>query len=194
MNPTERPVLQHGHPIMIVSYVGKYVYLLLIPLARGFWGALQNDFYGWLASAWIDVLVLLFMTLLAFLNYYHKRFCVNESGLFAQWGVFRRCVEIIHIEKFTALTAIENFYLRPLHAAHLHIDTMAQDNAKYDFDILVTAKQAGELFALCPPQPGLIKECRPKGVYIAAQNGVWSATCGSGYRVYFAGRLGHYVL
>ncbi len=174
MKRSDWPQLMHGHPIMIFFYFGKYFYLLLIPLARGFWGAVQNDFYGWLSSVWIDILVLLVMAFLAFLNYYNKRFAMEERGLFVQMGVFSRKEMFIPFARITTITVIEDFYLRPIGVSHFRIDTMAQDRSRFDFDILVSTKKAEPLFSVCPPKPCLIKECRPRGVYIAVLSALLS--------------------
>lgn len=51
------------HPITILEFVSKYLFLLLIPVLRGLFYLLttSHDFYNWLAGAWVDLLVVLFI-------------------------------------------------------------------------------------------------------------------------------------
>ena len=45
------------HPITILEFVSKYLFLLLIPVLRGLFYLLttSHDFYNWLAGAWVDL-------------------------------------------------------------------------------------------------------------------------------------------
>ena len=47
------------HPITILEFVYKYLYLLLIPVLRGLFYLLttSHDVYSWLSGAWMDLLV-----------------------------------------------------------------------------------------------------------------------------------------
>ena len=56
------------HPITILGNLWRVLYLIIIPVLRGFFSALGNNLAGWLSGAWADILILLLMVAIAVLR------------------------------------------------------------------------------------------------------------------------------
>ena len=65
----------HAHPIVILQYLWRFLFLLIIPLLRGFLYALRGGLLPWLRGAWLDLLVVGCMVTLSWWkwrNYYNR--------------------------------------------------------------------------------------------------------------------------
>ena len=80
------------HPITILEFVSKYLFMLLIPVLRGLFYLLttSHDFYNWLAGAWVDLLVVLFILLASYLRWRFQFYRYDEQGLTVLRGVLIR--------------------------------------------------------------------------------------------------------
>ena len=94
------------HPITILEFVSKYLFLLLIPVLRGLFYLLttSHDFYNWLAGAWVDLLVVLFILLASYLRWRFQFYRYDEQGLTVRRGVLIRRTVTIPQSSISTLT------------------------------------------------------------------------------------------
>ena len=69
------------HPVFILHSMGRYLYLLLIPLVRGFLSSLQGGITAWLSGAWFDILVVLFIVAIGVLVWHSVIYSYDASGV-----------------------------------------------------------------------------------------------------------------
>lgn len=167
-----------AHPVMIVEHLWRFFYLLIIPLVRGVTSTLQNGLSGWLAGAWLDLLVLAVIFALAVLRWYFFTIERRKEGLYQCSGVLWRTKIFIPQEHIDTLALVYPYYLKPFRAVRLRADTKAGGFDKADIKITMRRDDAQTLFAqrqaLDDDECYLTREYRPRGVYIAALSAILS--------------------
>ena len=134
------------HPVYMVESIWRQLYLLLIPLVRGMLHIYSMDgFYQWLRGAWLDLLVLLFILCVSFLSWRFQRYRVDESGVVVRKGFLIRREISIPLSSVSTLMIYEPFFLRPLHAVHLFVDTDAGSVRRADCQVTISRRDAMEL-------------------------------------------------
>ena len=58
---------QRAHPIQMIQSTAKYFFLLLLPVLRGLLFS-GGDLTVWMDGAWFDLLIILIMVTLGYLN------------------------------------------------------------------------------------------------------------------------------
>lgn len=133
------------HPISIAFNLGRVLYLLLIPLLRGFISALRGGFSQWLSGAWMDILVFLAMLGIAVLVWQNALFRYDDRCIEITSGLLNRRRTSIPWERVAAVTLTGPFYLRPLRVVRLRADTIGGSFRDADISILLSDKQAREM-------------------------------------------------
>lgn len=75
------------HPIMILSYTTKYMWLLAIPLAK-YLIAAKFNFQSWFQAHWVDILTITFIFGYAFLRWIFVYYELEEDCIIAHTGYF----------------------------------------------------------------------------------------------------------
>ena len=140
-------IQHHAHPISIVQNLYRVLYLLLIPLIRGFLSALRGGFRAWLSGAWLDFLVLFLFLGVGVLQWARLTFSYDEEGIRIQRGVLYRESLFIPSERISTLSMINLFYLRPLGAVHLRADVPGGSHRSSDFSLTVSRRVAANVMA-----------------------------------------------
>lgn len=137
--------LHHVHPLTIVQNLGRVLYFVIIPVLRGFVGALRGDLARWAQGAWVDILVLLLMVTVAVWRWWVATYTTDgqEFVLRTGWLVTRQIR--VPMDNMTTISVVESFYLRPFGAALLRADTLGGSAGRPDFSILVKREQAERL-------------------------------------------------
>ena len=134
------------HPIAMLRYTYRYLFLLLVPLARGLrYIRTPEGLYNWVRGAWIDLLTLLALLLISFLEWQFHTYAFDEDGFIIRRGVFVQRESVIPRRHVVTLTVERPFYLRPLGAVQIAIDTDAGSSRHADFRLTVSEKWAREL-------------------------------------------------
>jgi uncharacterized membrane protein YdbT with pleckstrin-like domain len=133
------------HPFMIVSNLRRFLFLIIIPVLRGLFSALQLDLLAWLRGAWIDVLIFLVMLTAAVLRWSVTAYTYDENALRVRSGLFLRRETVIFWDRVTAMSLIKSFYLRPFRAAYLRADTMGGSFKSADLALYLHRDKAREL-------------------------------------------------
>ena len=142
-----------AHPIMIVSNLWRVLYLSIVPVLRGFFFALQGGLARWLQSAWIDILLLIFMVAVAVLRWRRTRYLLSESVMRVETGLLMRKQADIPWERMVTVSVVQPFYLWPFRAVQLRADTLGGSYKDADISLLLSPAQANQIFEFCREVP-----------------------------------------
>ncbi len=137
--------MKHQHPIKILKLTTKNFWLLLIPLLRGLI-ALQGDLYTWVRGAWLDILVILFIGGIAYLRWYFTWFEITDKAINVQAGVLAKSVFSVPFSSVCAVSSEKKFYLKPIRAVNLYLDTNSGTFRSADIQLTVRLKDSRVLF------------------------------------------------
>ena len=119
--------MYHEHPIRILKYSIKNLWLLIFPLIRGI-HAITFDvgkLYHWIKGAWFDIAVLAAIIIFGLIRWYFSFIRVTDSMIIHIDGVFMKVRTYVPYEKLSSVTLERTFYLRPFGAMRLNFDTSA---------------------------------------------------------------------
>ncbi len=102
----------HAHPIVILQYLWRFVFLLIIPLLRGFLYALRGGLLPWLRGAWLDLLVVGCMVTLSWWKWRNFQYYMDETAFYYTTGIFFQQEFVIPLEKISSFTLLKPFWLR----------------------------------------------------------------------------------
>ena len=97
--------LRHPHPIMIFENLSRFIFLLIIPLLRGFlYAILGGSLYEWLEGAWFDLLIVTIMIAASVLQWAFFRYAIYRRGILVHRGVLFRDSFFIPSRCYTTLS------------------------------------------------------------------------------------------
>lgn len=167
-----------AHPIMILEHLWRYGYLLIIPLSRGIIAGWQDNFKGWLRGAWLDLLVLFVILLLAVLRWCFITCQRLPDGYYLRGGIVWHSKSFIPQDRIDTLAVTYPFYLKPFSAARLRVDTKAGNFKKADVKLTLWRRDAQAMFEdreqRYTGESYLTREYSPRGIYIAALSAILS--------------------
>ena len=143
--------MRREHPLRIIRYSTKNLWLLIFPILRGAYHfTSQEDVIEWLQGTWIDILVLLVIFGYGYLDWYFRKFAIVEQNLFVQEGFFytrKRCMPIRNI---SAMTIEHPFWLRAVGGAYLYLDTAAGRMDSTDIKLMIRVRDETIFLAQFP--------------------------------------------
>ncbi len=158
-------LLRRAHPLSIIRYLGRFLFLLVVPFLRGFLSALTGGFIAWLSGAWIDLLVILSILALAYLKWYKFKYYMCKDLFYYTNGIVfyqQTCIPLTRISSFSTQKA---FWLRPLRLTKIVIDTIALGTKNADLTFYVRDEEAARLLEQRLPQAeiqsGRLREFSP---------------------------------
>lgn len=119
--------MYHEHPIRILKYSIKNLWLLIFPLIRGI-HAITFDvgkLYHWIKGAWFDIAILAAIIIFGLIRWYFSFIKVTDSMIIHIDGVFVKVRTFIPYDKLSSVTIERTFYLRPFGAMRANFDTSA---------------------------------------------------------------------
>jgi len=144
--------MYHEHPLRILRYSVKNIWLLIFPLLRGV-SVLHfkaEDWYIWLKGAWFDILILCLIILFGFIRWNFSTISIDEGELVYRAGIILRIYTSIPVSSISVVTAERKFYLVPFSGVNLSFDTRAGIFKTTDMTILVTEKISDEIMKSIP--------------------------------------------
>lgn len=143
------------HPLKIIKYGKKYLWLLILPLIRMVVTYSRFDFsreaiQKWLSGSAFDIVILVLICVFGFFEWYNSTFEFDEYGITHYFGIFIKGSSNIKAEKIVSIVAERNFYIRPFHAVRLYIDTCAGNLKDSDMTLLVSYGNYGKMKAVLP--------------------------------------------
>lgn len=163
---------RHPHPITILHNLKRFFWVLVIPLARGFFSAVSGDsLKAWVEGAWIDLAVLSLMTLLATLQWLVCRYSSGRSGVHVTSGLILHTRTAIPAAAVATLCVVRPFYYKPFRAVKLRADTLAGTKKRADFSLIVSREEADRILRQRRDtfeDGSLTRQYRPHSLYVAA--------------------------
>ncbi len=132
--------MYHEHPLRILRYSVKNIWLLIFPLIRNFNIVFQykNWFYNWLRGAWFDILIIGLILLIGYIRWYFAGIEITESAVIYKKGIIFRVQKAIPFVNISSVTGIRKLHLRPFRAVHVRCDTRAGFFNTADMKFMVT--------------------------------------------------------
>ncbi len=138
--------VKHPHPIMIFENLSRFLFLLIIPLIRGFlYAVFGGSITSWLQGAWFDLLVVFIMVAASVLQWVFFTYTVYRKGILVRRGVIMRNSFFIPSRCFTTLSCERSWWLRPFGAVHVRIDTAAGSFNTPDLKITLSNAECDRL-------------------------------------------------
>lgn len=136
--------MHREHPLRIIRYSIKNIWLLIFPLLRGVYTfpASPEAMMRWMHGAWFDLLILFCILGFSWLRWLYRQYTVRDGDIYVREGIlFRRCC-YMPVEHLSALTLEAPFWLVPLGGMYLFADTAAGLRSRTDIRLLIRKKDA----------------------------------------------------
>lgn len=129
----------HEHPLKILKHAKNSIWLLIFPILRGVRTfSLDFDaFYTWITGGWFDLLVLIAILGFGYFRWLFTWIRLGNNHIRVISGIFVKKRTEIPYKNITAVTAQHSFYLRPLKAVRVYVDTAAGALGTNDMTFLV---------------------------------------------------------
>lgn len=147
------------HPVKILSYIAKYLWLLLIPLAK-YLIAERFDLKSWFRSNWVEIITLSFILGYGFLRWLFVFFDIEEDCIVAHTGYFGIEETRVYFSEMSTLSLCSGYVYRAIGACTLYIDTDALSLSGADITLDITRRQGERIYELAT------KKCRNRPKYI----------------------------
>lgn len=135
------------HPVIIISYIAKYLWLLLIPLGK-YLIATKFDFQNWIKANWVDILTLSVIFGYAILRWIFVYFEIEEDCIVAHTGYFGVSETRVYFSEMSSLSLCQGYFFRAIGACTLYIDTDAKSLQEADIKLDLNTKQAMMIYDL----------------------------------------------
>ncbi|MCR5718294.1 MAG: PH domain-containing protein [Oscillospiraceae bacterium] len=111
------------HPVRILRYTRKYLWLLIFPILRGAYHfATTEDIFRWLRGTWIDLLVLFLILGFGWLVWFCRKFTIESNQLYVTDGFIVRRRRYMPLRNLAAMTIEHPVLLRPLGVSYVSVD------------------------------------------------------------------------
>lgn len=131
--------LHHEHPLKILKYSIKHIWLLIFPLLRGIkaYRLDVNRLYEWIKGSWFDILIILIILLFGYVKWYFSKISADDFSINHHQGILFKTKTCMIIKNISSVTIEEPFYLRPFQAVIFYADTRAGANPSNDMKLLL---------------------------------------------------------
>ena len=162
------------HIFGIFLDMARVLVLLLLPLVRGLLTSLEGGLQSWLASAWMDILVICFILAFGFLSWWHTGFTLERGALVMRRGILMKRASSVAIGRISWASMVHPWYLRAFRAVQFRADTLGGSAREPDFSMLLRREDALWLFTLLDGvvplsddlPPDAPREYRPRVAYL----------------------------
>ena len=142
----------HEHPVRIIKYSAKNIWLLIFPLLRGI-NAIRLDrdrMYEWLRGAWFDILIIVLIVIFGLMRWVCSIVEITPYSITHTDGIVFRLKKTLPYSNLSSTSFEYPFYLRPFGAVAVRCDTSAGLFRSSDLKILVSRRVGDELHGLLP--------------------------------------------
>jgi uncharacterized membrane protein YdbT with pleckstrin-like domain len=175
-------VIYHEHPLRILRYSAKNIWLLIFPLIRGLNVLRINKdvLYEWLRGAWFDILIIGLIVLFGYVRWHYSEIEVSDSSITHREGFIFRVRTTIPYSNISSSSFERPFYLAPFRASRLRCDTSAGLFSASDMKLMVSDDVCG---VIAGRLPGIKKN---REAYEFPKPSVWSVIL---FSVFFSSGL-----
>lgn len=135
------------HPVKILGYTSKTLWLLLIPIAKNL-VASNFDIQGWLQTYWLDLFTVLAIVGIAVFRWLFVFYEMEEGGITAHTGPFGLIQTTIYFSQITAVRTEQSMVYRSVHASTIHLETQARSLGRSEIKLVISEKNVEEIFSL----------------------------------------------
>lgn len=142
------------HPLKILKYSAKNIWLLVFPLLRGIWAMNLNvnQLYMWIKGAWFDIVVVILIILFGFAKWWFSKIRFTESAIIHKSGIIVRTKKVIPYENLASITREYSYYLRIFKAVRIYVDTCAGVFKSHDMKLIFSRDKCNEFMKQVPQQ------------------------------------------
>ena len=135
------------HPIKILKYSMKNIWLLIFPLLRGINVLHFNAYalYAWVRGAWFDLTVIGAIILFGYFRWYFSVIEVDKNAIVHCEGILIKIKTVIPIENISVTTVEHPMFLMPFNGVRLSCDTRSGFFKNVDMKIVVTKRVCDEI-------------------------------------------------
>lgn len=145
--------LYHEHPLKILKYSAKNIWLLIFPLLRGIKAYLLdvNRLYEWFKGSWFDILIILIILLFGYIKWKFSFISVNEYTVTHRQGIILKTKTDIPIKNISSITIEHTFYLRAFKAVNFYADTRSgTSSSSNDLHLLLHQTTVNDIMKKIP--------------------------------------------
>lgn len=137
----------HEHPVKILKYALKNIWLLIFPLLRGLKTyRLDIDvFYSWIKGSWFDFIILLLIIGFGFLKWTNTWISFYQNDVTVRSGIFIKSETNISYSRFSVVAAERPIYLYPFKVVKIKIKTKGTTLRNSDINLLLRQKDARDM-------------------------------------------------
>ena len=165
------------HPIKIIAYTSKNLWLLIIPLTK-YLIAAKFNFQDWIKTNWVDILTITGIFVLAVLRWAFVRFEIEPDGIKSHTGLFGMFSTKIFYSQITTMSCVQSVFLRPFNAYTIYIETNAKVVSSTDLKLVLSKKNVWAIYdavtSQCKDKPKLT--VKPKRKYLLLFSFLFSST------------------
>jgi len=135
------------HPVRIIGYTSKTLWLLLIPLAKNI-VASNFNIGGWLRTYWLDLFVVLGILGFAVFRWLFVYYRADSQRVVSHFGPFGLLTTCIYFSEVTAVRIEQGYLYRAVGACTIHIETEALSYTRSEMKLVISEKSAVGIFGL----------------------------------------------
>ena len=135
------------HPLRIMRYSAKNLWLLIFPLLRGI-SVLKFDLsgiYRWVKGAWLDLAVIGIIIIYGYIQWHFSEISIDGNQLCRKKGILFRMKTVMPFDSVSSAAEETLFFLIPFKAVSIRLDTGAGFYKSADLKLLVKRKTADEI-------------------------------------------------
>ena len=139
----------HEHPIKILKYSMKNIWLLIFPLLRGINAFHFNayDLYIWIKGAWFDLAVIGAIIIFGYVKWHFSTIDIQDNAIIHREGIIIKIRTAIPLENISVTTAEYPMFLMPFNGVRFSCDTRSGFFKNVDMKITVTKKVSEEILS-----------------------------------------------
>lgn len=144
--------MYHEHPLRILRYSAKNIWLLIFPLLRGVKTVrLDADrFYQWVKGAWFDIAVIGIIIVFGYIRWHFSGIELTDNEVIRWEGITAKIKTTIPYKSVSSVTVEKPVYLIPLRAVKISCDTSAGMYRSADMKIMVNRKFCEDFLSRVP--------------------------------------------
>ncbi|MBR6046426.1 MAG: PH domain-containing protein [Ruminococcus sp.] len=133
------------HPIKIIGYTSKTLWLLLIPLSKNF-VASNFDIQGWLRTYWLDFITVLVIVGLAVFRWLFVFYRIDRDRITTHSGPFGLMTTTVYFSEITAMRTEQSYVYRAVNACTMFIETAAVSLTRTEMRLVISEKSVDEIY------------------------------------------------
>lgn len=147
------------HPIKIIKYMAKYLWLLLLSLAK-YLIASHFDVKSWIEANWFDLVILMVIFGFAFIRWITVYFELGKDRIITHTGFLGMTKTVVFFDDISSVSLCQGPISFLVHSCAVYIDTDADCVQSTDIRIDLTKSKAMEIYHIvsqkAKAQPGFV--------------------------------------